>query len=294
MQRWRVGEVTITRVVELEGWGEISAMIPEACAADLLEISWLYPHFCDEAGRFRAASHALVIETPSGRRIIVDTCSGNDKKSLPASYQAFHQNTPFLKDFESAGFDREKIDTVLCTHLHFDHVGWNTMLKDGKWVPTFANARYLFAREEYQHWIDHDGDWVVLSESVTPIVEAGLADFVETTEVICEEVRLIPTPGHTPSHVSVHIASGGEEALITGDFIHSPCQMARPEWWTIYDSSRADSVATRRRMLAGLAGTHTLVIGTHFPTPTAGRVVADGEAYRFVVNDDSDEPSGRS
>jgi glyoxylase-like metal-dependent hydrolase (beta-lactamase superfamily II) len=287
MQKWRVGEVTITGVVEREGLGDINALIPLATSKDLLAIPWLYPHFRDATGQFRAAAQALVIETPSRRRIVVDTCWGNDKQCLPQPFQAMRLNTPFLEDFARAGFDRKTIDTVLCTHLHFDHVGWNTMLSDGRWVPTFPNARYLFARAEYEHWIGNENEWVVFSESVAPVIEAGLADFVETTQVICDEVSLFPTPGHTPNHVSVKITSGGEEAIITGDFIHSPCQMAHPEWWTIYDSSRERAIATRRQMLAGLAGTRTLVIGTHFPTPPAGRVIADGDAYRFIVEEAS-------
>jgi len=291
MQKWRVGDVTITRILEREGLGDISALMPPASSKDLLEISWLQPHFCDAAGQFRIAAQALVIATAAGRCIVVDTCWGNDKKCLPQLFQAQQANTPFLEDFAAAGFDRTRIDTVLCTHLHFDHVGWNTMLQDGKWVPTFPNARYLMARAEYQHWIDNDCDWVVFSESIAPVMEAGLVDLVETTAVICDEVRLVPTPGHTPNHVSVEISSRGEEALITGDFIHHPCQMARPEWWTVFDDSPDDAIATRRRMLERLADTRTLVIGTHFATPTAGRVVADRGVYRFVIDEDATEPA---
>ena len=144
--------------------------------------------------------------------------------------------TGFLKDFEAAGFSRESIDVVLCTHLHIDHVGWNTMLVDGKWVPTFPNARYLMGRAEFDYWKaapgSTAGEPAVFADSVQPVWDAGLVDLVASDHQVCPEVSLVPTPGHTIDHVSVRIVSKGEEAVITGDFVHHPCQLAHPDWDT--------------------------------------------------------------
>ncbi len=157
---------------------------------------------------------------------------------------------------------------------------------DGRWVPTFPNARYLIGRIEYKHWTsqqDREDMTAILADSVTPVWEAGLVDLVETDHRICDEISLVPTPGHTPGHVSVRISSRGEEALITGDFMHHPCQIARPQWSSTADSDPAEARRTREAMLTTFAGTPTLVIGTHFAGRTAGRIVRDGNAYRLAV-----------
>jgi glyoxylase-like metal-dependent hydrolase (beta-lactamase superfamily II) len=282
--KWRIGKVTVTKIVELEATGGSRFLLPQATREAVLPIAWLFPHFADEAGRLKMSIHALVIETPT-RRIIVDTCLGNDKENRPIPGWNRLQ-TRFLADLAAAGYPRERIDTVLCTHLHVDHVGWNTMLRDGRWVPTFPHARYLFGRVEFAHWAEEGGRAdmaAVLADSVRPIVDAGLADFVETDHRVCEEVDLVPTAGHTPGHVSVRIRSGGEEALITGDFMHHPCQIARPEWSSTADSDPEQARRTRAAMLARLAGAPVLVLGTHFAGPTAGRIVRDGEAFRLAV-----------
>ena len=162
------------------------------------------------------------------------------------------------------------------------------MLVDGAWVPTFPNARYLLGREEFEYWRSGGlesmaTDGRVFVDSVQPVAEAGLVDLVDTDHLVCEEVSLTPTLGHTPGHVSVRISSKGEEALITGDFVHHPCQLARPDWASAADYDQAASTETRRRMFAELADAPTLVIGTHFASPTAGKVVRDGDAFRLVV-----------
>ena len=158
---------------------------------------------------------------------------------------------------------------VMCTHLHVDHVGWNTKLVDGEWVPTFPNARYLIAKEE---WEQTDQDSQVLADSVRPIIDAGLAEFVATDYQLSTQIRLRSTPGHTPGHVSVEINSEGKTALITGDCIHHPCQMEQNDWCSTADSDPEQAMATRSELLASLVDQETLVIGTHFATPTAGWV----------------------
>ncbi len=280
--KWRIGDVTVTRVVEIEATGGMSRVIPDAKRERLKEIPWMYPHFADENGRMRGAIHALIVEAPD-RTIMVDTCVGNDKeRGNPAWNQL---QTVFLDDMEKAGYVLDAIDTVLCTHLHIDHVGWNTMLVDGKWVPTFPKARYLIGQVEFAHWqADTDLDQVaVMADSVLPVFDANLVDLVETDHQITDEISLMPTVGHTPGHVSVMIRSNGEEAMITGDFIHHPCQFAHPEWSSSFDTDPAQSAQTRREVFDRYADTPTLIIGTHFATPTAGHLKRDGDAYRLDV-----------
>jgi glyoxylase-like metal-dependent hydrolase (beta-lactamase superfamily II) len=284
MMRWRIGDVTVTKIVELEGVGGSRFILPQATREAVLPIAWLQPHFADAEGRLKMSVHALVVETPD-RRVIVDTCIGNDKqqRALPAWNG---MQTGFLADLALAGYMREAIDSVLCTHLHVDHVGWNTMLVDGRWVPTFPQARYLMGRVEFEHWRtqrDNASQRAVFADSVAPVFDAGLVDLVATDHRISDELSLVPTLGHTPGHVSLSIHSRGEQALITGDFLHHPCQMARPDWSSAADHDPALAHRTRRDMFEALAGTPVLVIGTHFAGATAGRVLRDGEAYRLAV-----------
>jgi glyoxylase-like metal-dependent hydrolase (beta-lactamase superfamily II) len=160
------------------------------------------------------------------------------------------------------------------------------MLVDGKWVPTFSRARYLMGRIEFEHWRmqqEREDMAAVFGDSVAPISDAGLADLVETDARICDELSLVPTTGHTPGHVSVRISSKGEEALITGDFMHHPCQIAHPEWSSLADSDPEAAHRTRLRMFADLSDRPVLVIGTHFAGATAGHIVKDGTAYRLAV-----------
>ena len=192
---------------------------------------------------------------------------------------------PFLDKMAAAGFAPESIDTVLCTHLHIDHVGWNTRLVDGRWLPTFPNARYLFGRIELAHWsATHDAEErQLLADSVQPVIDAGLADPVECDHVITSEVLLEPTPGHTPGHVSVRIRSGGEEAVITGDLMHHPIQCCEPDWSVHFDVEPQQARATRRAFFEGQSNRRVLVLGTHFAAPTGGWIVRDGEAWRFAT-----------
>ncbi|MEQ8346261.1 MAG: MBL fold metallo-hydrolase [Sneathiellaceae bacterium] len=283
MLQWQIGDVRITKVLELEAAGGSKFILPQATREAVQPIDWLYPHFMDEEGRLKMSVHALVVETPD-RRIVVDTCLGNDKQRSNPNWA--NLQTGFLDDLAAAGYPRDSIDTVMCTHLHVDHVGWNTMLVDGRWQPTFPNARYLMAAPEFSYWRegDHGAEQaVIFGDSVAPVFDAGLVDLIATDHRICPEVSLVPTHGHTPGHVSVRIESRGEAALITGDFIHHPCQMAHVDWSSAVDFDAEEARQTRRRMFESLAETPTLVIGTHFAGPTAGRLRRDGDAYRLEV-----------
>jgi glyoxylase-like metal-dependent hydrolase (beta-lactamase superfamily II) len=279
--QWNVGKVKITKIVELETIGSTRFILPLAGNDEIRKLPWLIPHFATEEGRLKMSIHSLVVETPA-RRIVVDTGLGNDKEGRNVPVWN-HRNTPFPEAMTAAGFPPDSIDTVLCTHLHVDHVGWNTKLSGGKWVPTFANARYVFGKTEYEHWRDHSttpDKAAVFHDSVKPIMEAGKADLVASDARLCEEIALIPTPGHSPGHMSVHIQSAGEEGLLTGDVAHHPCQMAHLDWSSTADSDPAQSAVTRRQLFSRFADTPTLVIGGHFD---AGQIQRDGAAFKFIV-----------
>jgi glyoxylase-like metal-dependent hydrolase (beta-lactamase superfamily II) len=279
--QWNVGRVRITKIVELETVGSTRFILPLAGNEAIQKLPWLIPHFATAEGRLKMSIHSLVVETPS-RRIVVDTGLGNDKQGRKVpTWNDRHE--PFLETLTAAGFAPESIDTVLCTHLHVDHVGWNTRLVEGQWVPTFANARYIFGRTEYEHWRDHRDESdkeAVFDDSVKPIVDAGKADLVSSDAGICDEITLIPTPGHSPGHVSLHIKSDGEEGLLTGDVAHHPCQMAHLDWSSTADSDPVQSTKTRRELFGRFADTPTLVIGGHF---NAGRIQRDGNAFKYLV-----------
>jgi len=283
MLKWKIGDVTVTRVVEMAVDAAVDGPIPfmlDATPASLRTMPWLYPNYVTEKGEIKLSFHALLVEAP-GLKLVVDTCMGNDKPRKELGGNALH--TAFLEDLTAAGFSRESVDAVVCTHLHVDHVGWNTMLEGGKWVPTFPKARYLMSRPDYEHFIDFDEEQqqAIMTDSVKPIFDAGLAQTVELDHRISPELRLIPTTGHTPGHVSVMIESQGQAAVITGDMIHHPCQIGRPDWSTEYDTDKKASAATRHAVLKDWADKPILVIGTHFAAPTAGHVKRDGDGYRF-------------
>lgn len=269
---WRVGDVVIKRIVEIESVGGSRFILPDATREASLEYEWLQPHFMDEKGNLKMSIHALVVDTGE-KVILVDTCVGNDKqRNIPAWSNL---QTNFLERLEEAGYPPGRIDIVLCTHLHVDHVGWNTMLVGGKWVPTFPNARYLIGRKEWEYWERNEDESVygsVLADSVKPIFEEDLVDLVEMDEKICVGVELEPSPGHTPGHVSVKIESSNNKALITGDFMHHPVQMTRTDWCSSADTDPIKGRATREAMLAEYLDTDVLLIGTHFASPTAGYV----------------------
>ncbi|WP_304167888.1 MBL fold metallo-hydrolase [Phenylobacterium aquaticum] len=283
MLSWKIGAVTVTRIVEIELPVPYSAARPflaEATPEALRQIPWLYPNYVTEDGHLRLSIHALLVEAP-GIRLVVDTCIGNDRPRSLVGGQAL--STDFLARFAEAGWTREGVDAVVCTHLHVDHVGWNTMLEGGKWVPTFPKARYLIGRAEHAHWsAEGDADQQeILADSVKPVFDAGLVDLVEMDHRISPELRLVPTPGHTPGHVSVAIESEGQRGLITGDMVHHPCQLAHPDWSPPFDSDPKASAVMRRGVFADVADQPILVIGTHFAAPTAGHVKRDGAAFRF-------------
>ncbi len=282
---WQIGAVKVTRIVEmmlpLKG-GTEGSFLPQATPEALRQHAWLYPHFVTEDNELLLSIHALLVDAP-GLRLVVDTCIGNDKPRGLLGGQAL--STRFLEKMAAAGWSRDSVDAVVCTHMHVDHVGWNTMREEGAWVPTFPNARYLFAREEYDHWNQHEdeGQRQIMADSVQPIVDAGLAQFVALDHVLSDEVQLVPSTGHTPGHVSVAIQSEGQHAAITGDMSHHPCQLPHPDWSPEFDEDPLQAAETRARMFGEWADGEVLVIGTHYAGPTAGRVRRKGDGFWFEV-----------
>lgn len=286
IRHWQVGDVTIARIVEVNGWeDDITMLLPDADPAFVQGFPWLRPHFATPDGKMIISFQCFVLRS-QGRMAMIDTCIGNDRaREFPVFT---NMQTTFLEDLAVAGFPHEEITDVLCTHLHFDHVGWNTRLVDGKWVPTFPQARYLFGRREYEHWKHlHEThgyhDLNHMDDAVVPVLEAGLVEFIDPDFRLTDEVSLIPTPGHTPGHVSVLIQSKGQSAVITGDMMHSPIQIAVPEREARFDMDKSAAARTRGEFVRRFNGTPTLVIGSHFSEPTAGHIVADGQAWKFKV-----------
>ena len=297
-ERWRIGDVTITRIIETENGGLEPGMLFSGLGTDQVkQISWLNPYYADADGFLRLSCHAFVLES-AGKRIIVDTCVGNDKERLVPDYH--HMATPFLERLVEAGFEPESIDYVICTHMHIDHVGWNTRWDGTRWVPTFPNARYLFGRTEWEHFRGEGkltGDVpelmaamlevkTVIADSITPIVDSGLAQFVESDHHVTDEISLVPTPGHTPGHVSVAIESNGSRGIITGDLIHHPVQLTDPAIGAIVDFNVRTAEQTRRTFIRDHADQDVVVLGTHFATPSGGQIVSDDAGWRF-------KPSGK-
>ncbi len=276
--RWIVDGVRITRVVEFVMPFAVD-FFAEATPADVAAVPWLAPDFVDEHGRYLMSLHTYVIETGT-RRILVDTCTGNSK-DRPLIPEFDHQHRPFLDDLAEAGFTPDSIDTVVCTHLHVDHVGWNTRLVDGEWVPTFPRARHLFGAADLDFWARSDDPLHAgaFADSVQPIVDAGLVEPVAGDRELTPQVRLRATPGHTPGHLSVWI---GEGCVITGDVLHHPIQVGHPDWTARGDGDPATARATRRDLLDQAAAGDVLVLGTHFAGTSAGRVTRTEDGYRFV------------
>lgn len=278
MLKWQIGDVTITQVVEHTTASLGEYLLPKATRELMQSIDWMAP-FIDARGRLVLSIHALVIEAGE-QTIVVDTCVGNDKERSYPKWNLMQGD--FMERFAAAGFATEQVNTVLCTHMHVDHVGWNTRKVDDRWVPTFARADYLFAEDEWAYWQAEEQDFgPVVEDSVTPIFEAGLARIVGQEHRVSESVYFEPTPGHTPGHISIRIASRGEHAVITGDMIHHPCQMKFPEWSTQADFDQAQACETRMHFLDRYADEPVLVLGTHFAGPAGGRVVRDGDVFRL-------------
>jgi glyoxylase-like metal-dependent hydrolase (beta-lactamase superfamily II) len=282
-----IGAARIDRVVESEEpILDPLQMFPEASVADIAaQMAWLAPRFYDPATKLLMVPIQGFVVRVRGKIIVVDTCVGDCKhRKRPMFHQ---QRRGWLARLAELDVPPERVDYVVCTHFHVDHVGWNTRLEDGRWVPTFPNARYLFTREEWDYWrsagglqaMERTGDY--MGDSVLPIVAAGLADFVPMDYEILPEIKLIPAAGHTPGFVCVDVRSSGQRLVLAGDLLHTPLQCVFPEWTTRFCTDPLGAVRTRLRLLSEWAANRTLILPTHFPSPSVGTVERKKGSFRF-------------
>lgn len=282
--QWKIGEVTVTLLIERHTEMTVD-FLPTVTDENLARHrDWLYPWALSDEGKLRFVLQAMCLEA-GGQRIIVDTCVG--PRQLPEIYSWVTDDGSFINRLAAAGFGRDDVDLVICTHLHFDHVGWNTIAENGAWVPTFPRARYLIGRTEYEHWQAAPEEEMAssnvfnLEDATAPLFDAGLVDLVEADHRVNDVLQLVSTPGHSPGHMSVRISSHGENAFITGDLAHHPVQLLEPDWYTLADHETAISSATRRGVIDDYADSGVLLFGTHFPPPSAGYLVTEDGAVRF-------------
>lgn len=247
-------------------------------------LSWMAPDYMDAETRMMLFSFKSYVIRTGRLTILVDACVGNHK-DRPGRPNWHQQNWPYMANLAAVGVRPEEIDIVMCTHLHVDHVGWNTQLKDGRWVPTFPNARYVFAKAEYDHWqkmlgTSEVGD-NVFNDSVLPVVEASRADLVAMDHEIDHGIVLEPTPGHTPGHVALHLNSAGDDAVFTGDLFHHPVQVREPQLSSHVCSDQDLSRQSRYDFLNRYADSGTLICPAHFTGTEVGHMKSDGDGWRF-------------
>jgi pentatricopeptide repeat protein len=284
----QIGDTAISRIVEQEdAFFDAFEFFPDFTNEMLEENrSWLYPVFFRQGTtRFNLCVQSYLVRTPH-HTILIDTCVGNHKPRKARAFWDQMASDRYEKNLAAAGVGVGDIDMVMCTHLHTDHVGWNTRLENGQWVPTFPNARYVFSEKELNYWTERHADnpelapWI--TDSVLPIVAAQRCDLVKNDHVLTDGIQLIASPGHTIDHCSVHVDRGGASALITGDMIHSPLQARYPELGMMSDYDSAQAGRSRREIFSRFLDTPTLMCTSHFPQPSTGRFEAWDDAFRFV------------
>jgi glyoxylase-like metal-dependent hydrolase (beta-lactamase superfamily II) len=289
MQVTRVGDFEVQRITEFEG----PFIAPKAFFPDFdpevvrANPDMAGPRLIDPAtGKLVFSFHSFIVKT-GHHTILIDSCLGNDKER-PTRPQFHRLRTPFLADLANAGVRVEDVDYVMCTHLHWDHVGWNTRLENGRWVPTFPNARYIMARREFEHWqgVQQRGEdtphRLAFEDSVLPVVRAGLSVLVEDDYAFEDGLWFESAPGHTPGNVVIHARSRDDRAVFLGDILHHQLQLAKPEWSTLACSDRELSRRTRVRLVEEYAERGTRLLPGHFPAPTVGRIVRRGSAFRYA------------
>jgi len=234
--------------------------------------------------RLVGSVHTWVVKT--GRHtILIDTCLGNHKDRHNPGWHKL--DTPFLQRLEACGCHPDSVDFVMCTHLHVDHVGWNTRLENGRWVPTFRNAKYLFARREYAHWeAEHktkglETNGGSFDDSVLPVVEAGKAVMIDSDHQPDPLLTLKDYPGHTPGSIAINLKDGGRQACFSGDIMHHPIQVYHPDWSSQFCTDQDLSARSRRRLLEDCVESNALLCPAHFPGANAGYIKPQGDAFRI-------------
>lgn len=291
MLQRQLGNLTINRILESErpdfdALGFFPHTTPEDWAPHK---AWLQPRAMDPvSGNLILPMQSYLVRTRH-QTILVDTCVGDHKKRPLRPHWHMTTSGAYLTRLADTGVKPEDVDYVMCTHMHVDHVGWNTQLRDGRWVPTFPKAQYIMSEKEWKHWeaVHKDTPLEHFADSVLPIVEAGKAVFVTNDYALNDEVWFESTPGHTPDHVSVHLASNGAHAVITGDLIHSPIQCVELSWIPRPDFDPTLAGNTRRAFLERYCDSDVLICATHFPSPSFGHIVPQGKAFRFQYADET-------
>lgn len=280
---FKVGDATIHRVVEMEcGFTPIQEFFPTLTKERLEENrSWMQPAALDADDNLVLCFQSYVVQI-GGKNILVDSCVGNDKSREARPLWNKKKDWAFVNGLAAAGLTFADIDFVMCTHLHVDHIGWNTRLENGRWVPTFPKARYLFAKTELDYWLAENAkaELPQIADSVVPIVEAKACDVITSDYQMNDLVRLIPTPGHTIDHYAVQVGKKGTDAVFTGDLIHSPLQAKHPELSMRVDYDPAQGIATRRKFLETYCDTNTVCCFAHFPSPSKGYVRRWGDGFK--------------
>ena len=276
----KIGDVEIWRILEIHAPFLTPEELYPTAGPEVAAIMNSYAPgcLCQHSGQLILPIQGFLLKTPS-HLILVDSCVGNGKTVTGIPNWHKRSDNRFESSFTAAGVRFEDIDYVLCTHLHTDHVGWNTQLIDGRWVPTFPKARYLMPAADEK--VQRLGNGDMYLESVLPVVEAGQAELFQTGHMLGDQVRLIPTPGHTPGHISVLIQSKNVEAVITGDALHSTVQCWFPGWHFKYDADAETAVHSRIKLLELVSESNCIVLGSHFSLPSIGRVETDGDAFRW-------------
>jgi glyoxylase-like metal-dependent hydrolase (beta-lactamase superfamily II) len=280
---FKAGDATIHRIIEMEcGITPAREFLPNL-TQEVLDAnrSWMHPKALDSEDRLVLCFQSYVVQT-GGKNILVDSCIGNDKDRPLRPIWNKKKDDAFMTGLAAAGLTVNDIDFVLCTHLHVDHIGWNTRLENGRWVPTFPKARYIFSKTELDFWVEaaKKGDQPQIVDSVIPIVEAKACDLVTSDHSLSDLVTLIPTPGHTIDHYAVTLGKGGRDAVFTGDLIHTPLQALHTELAFRMDYNPAQGAATRKRFLETYCDTNTLCCFAHFPSPSKGYVKRWGDGFK--------------
>ena len=281
--KFTTGDLTIHRIIEQETtFLPVLEMLP-GLAPDVLaeNRAWMREaRALDADDVLILCFQSYIVKTPH-HTILVDSCIGNDKPRPNRPKWNMKTDNTYMRGLAAAGFSVDEIDFVMCTHLHVDHVGWNTRLDNGRWVPTFPNARYVFGRSEYDYWTEQNAKAAVPAfvDSVLPVVEAKQADMVRSDFEIGDHVRILPTPGHTPGHVAFTFGRGRDEAVMSGDLMHSPLQTRYPELSAKFDVDQMQAATTRRNFLERYCDTDTLCCTAHFPSPSAGKIRRSGDGF---------------
>jgi glyoxylase-like metal-dependent hydrolase (beta-lactamase superfamily II) len=281
--KFAIGDLTIHRIIEQETtFLPALEMLPDL-TPDLLAENrpWM-----QKAGALDANDvlilcfQSYIVKTPH-HTILIDSCIGNDKPRPSRPKWNMKTDDIYMRGLAAAGFSVANIDFVMCTHLHVDHVGWNTRLQNGRWMPTFPNARYVFGKTEFDYWIEQNAKTPVpaIVDSVLPIVEDNRSEIVSSDFAIGDHARILPTPGHTPGHVAFALGRGKDDAVFSGDLMHTPLQARYPEMSMKFDVDPADAAKTRRGFLERYCDTDTLCCTAHFPSPSAGKIRRAGDGF---------------